>query len=140
MRHRHGYFLEANRTFRIWQAMKARCDNKNNTNYVYYGGRGVSYCENWRTFSSFLDDMGECPEGMELDRIDNNNGYYKENCRWVTRAEQVQNSGAAKLDAEKVAHIRKEYANSKRVVGALAKQFGVTKQTIYDVVRLKSWS
>ncbi len=71
--------------------MKQRCTNPNHRAYKDYGGRGITVCEQWLQFHYFLRDMGERPEGTTLDRIDNDKGYYKENCRWATGYEQGWN-------------------------------------------------
>lgn len=72
--------------------MKKRCDDKKSPAYKFYGLKGISYQENWSNFENFLKDMGEKPEGKSLDRIDNNAGYSKKNCRWATWEEQSRNT------------------------------------------------
>lgn len=78
-------------TYSSWSSMKKRCSNINNKDYHRYGGSGITFNEEWSVFSNFLRDMGEKPEGYELDRIDGTKGYYKENCRWATRQQQNDN-------------------------------------------------
>jgi len=70
--------------YTIWLNMVARCTNPNNDHYHRYGGRGITVCERWLEFENFYADMGDCPSGLELDREENNEGYCKSNCRWVT--------------------------------------------------------
>lgn len=78
--------------YRIWNAMKQRCNNANDKNFKDYGGRGIFVCDAWNDFSSFIADMGRRPaKHLTIDRIDNDDGYYKENCRWATRKTQRAN-------------------------------------------------
>ena len=74
-----------------WAAMKERCCNKNCKSYYNYGGRGITVCPEWLEFENFYKDMGDMPEGLTLDRIDNNGDYNKDNCKWSTKKEQQNN-------------------------------------------------
>lgn len=77
--------------------MKRRCENPNVPEFKNYGGRGITLCDRWRDFANFLADMGPCPKGMSLDRIDNDGPYGPENCRWATRVQQARNMRGNRL-------------------------------------------
>jgi len=78
--------------YNVWNSMRTRCYNKKDKGYKNYGGRGIRVCKSWKnSFKSFYSDMGDCPAGLSLDRIDNNKDYCKENCKWSTRSEQMRN-------------------------------------------------
>jgi len=78
-------------THKCWRNMVMRCTNPSNKAYSHYGGRGISVCESWLTFENFLADMGPKPDGMTLDRINNNADYEPSNCKWATVKDQVRN-------------------------------------------------
>lgn len=90
----HG--MSRSRTYRIWSGMKMRGQGRG-TGGAHYAARGITVCERWLDFPAFLQDMGEAPDGMEIDRIDNDRGYEPGNCRWTDRQTQVRNSAHAKF-------------------------------------------
>jgi hypothetical protein len=79
-------------TYQTWDNMIQRCTNPNREEYPYYGGRGIAVCERWKTFANFLADMGERPDGTEIERERNEEGYLPGNCVWATRAGQMLNT------------------------------------------------
>lgn len=79
---------------RVWTGIKGRCNNPNNTAYGNYGGRGITVCLEWlhdyAAFRAWALDSGY-ERHLDIDRIDNDSSYSPENCRWVTRSENLRN-------------------------------------------------
>lgn len=89
-RTKHG--MATTSEYKNHNAMKSRCNNPMNTRYSDYGGRGIKYDAKWETFEGFWEDMGDSySPGLELDRIDVNGDYCKENCRWANKSLQSFN-------------------------------------------------
>jgi len=80
----HGMYKS--KIYKRWNTMISRC------NKPHYKKRAITVCERWKVFENFYEDMGDVPDNLTLDRIDNNKGYYKENCRWTTAKVQMNNT------------------------------------------------
>jgi hypothetical protein len=92
---KHGYSYDS--IYKIWSDMKRRCLNSNCKAYKNYGGRGIKVCDRWlESFNNFLEDMGERPEGLSIDRINNDGNYEPSNCKWATNKEQINNRRTSK--------------------------------------------
>ena len=88
---KHG--LRSHRLYSTWNSMMARCYNINKNSYINYGSKGITVCERWHNVANFIEDMFPSFEkGLTLDRIDVHGNYEPENCRWVTRNIQSQNT------------------------------------------------
>jgi hypothetical protein len=91
----HG--LSKTRTYRIWNGMGMRCSPKaNGSARKNYYEKGIRVCQEWESFENFYADMGECPEGYTLGRIDGNKGYELNNCRYETYKQQANNTSKNK--------------------------------------------
>jgi hypothetical protein len=109
---KHGMSRSA--TYTAWCNMISRCRDSKNPAFKNYGGRGIKVCDRWMKFTNFLDDMGEKPKGLSLDRIDNQRGYFPDNCRWVEWKHQMRNrrcKGVHKQGSSWIAKIVRNYKN-----------------------------
>lgn len=87
---KHG--LSTSNEYTIWWDIKRRCEDTSRKYYSRYGGRGITICERWQSFENFVEDMGMRPSKKHsIDRIDNDKGYCKENCRWTDSVTQANN-------------------------------------------------
>lgn len=77
--------------------MLVRCLNPEHVTYHNYGGRGITVDPKWLEYEGFVEDMGERPDGFELDRTDNDGNYCKENCQWVTRTDNLRNTSVNRV-------------------------------------------
>lgn len=126
------------RAYRIWSGMIQRCTNQDRPSFKYYGARGIGVCETWLKFETFFEDMGDPPDGLTLERVDNNAGYSKTNCVWADNATQSRNSRNTKLDVPQVAQIKAKLPNSTKA--SLAREFCVSESLIRAIAQGTVWS
>jgi len=109
--------------YSTWENMKQRCNNTKCISYHNYGGRGITVCDRWNAFQNFIEDMGPKPtHNSSIDRINNNLGYTKENCRWSTPIQQARNTRNT---------IYIEYQNKRYTLAELAEILQVPRGTLY---------
>jgi hypothetical protein len=128
VKHGHANRGRLSRTYRAWNSMRARCQIPSATGFDRYGAAGVTVCDRWQSFESFLADMGECPPGLSLDRERNAEGYKPGNCRWATRTTQNQN----RTNAHWI-----EFGGECLSVTQWAQRIGINKASLYE--RLEKW-
>jgi hypothetical protein len=119
--------------------MMSDCYNPNSKSFQNYGGRGILVCERWQEFPNFFSDMGERPSAKHsLGRIDNDQGYSPENCRWETMTEQSRNRRSTRLTLAMAREIRMQYRRgySSKELGI---EFNVSRQSIADIVFGRTW-
>ena len=123
----------------IWLQMRRRCLSPSHKQFKDWGGRGITICRRWDSFTHFLDDMGRRPANKEsIERINNSKGYSPSNCKWGTRLEQNRNSRKAKLTLAKAKRIR--VLNAAGVsYRLLAQRYNVSEFCIYSVVHNMVW-
>lgn len=129
----HGGFKDYSSEHSSWRSMRQRCKNPNNTHYARYGGRGITIDPAWESFSEFLKDMGPKPQkNLELERINNEGNYCKENCRWATRKEQTRNRGGARATRLYT------FEGKTMCIADWAKEIGITPQSLQKRLN-KGW-
>ena len=136
-RFRHGHASDADhgqrhsREYRAWSQAKVRCYNPRRALYPNYGGRGIFMAKVWLDdFAAFLRDMGSCPPGHSLDRINNDGPYSPDNCRWATSTEQNRNSRHTKFLT---------IGNETKCLSEWADLLGLNRHTVYTRVQ-RGWS
>jgi hypothetical protein len=141
---KHGFAIrdKSNRRETIylsWVGMRQRCNNSNNPDYRYYGGRGIRHCKRWNTFDGFFKDMGKAYYQFKkqygeatLDRVDVNKDYSPSNCKWSTRREQSNNRNYNRL----ITYKGKKQSAGKWVVEL---SLPITARNLYKRIFTRGW-
>lgn len=111
--------------------MKQRCKNQNNPDYHYYNNKKITICKRWLKFENFLKDVGEIPEGLTLDRTNNNKGYSPKNYRLVTQKQQNRN---------KENNLFFTYNNKTKLLIDWAKEYNINYNTLHSRIFKLKWS
>ena len=120
---KHGQ--KGTRLYDIWRGMKGRCYKPNHKYYARYGGRGITVCEEWKNSSKAFFEWAMAngyEEHLTLDRIDNDKGYYPDNCQWSTKTEQNNNRCSNTII---------EINGKTQTLAQWATETGISYQTIY---------
>lgn len=124
--YRHG--MSSHPLYYVYNGMKERCYNPETEYWHHYGGRGITVCQRWlEGFQYFYEDMGDRPDGYQLDRIDNNGPYCKENCRWVSSRENCSNTRR---------NVKFKYDGELLTISEIARRSGIHLETLRS--RLKA--
>jgi len=116
--------------YNAWTGAKQRCFNKKDPSYKNYGGRGITMCSRWANdYTKFLKDMGRCPDGYTLDRIDNDGNYEPDNCRWASRKTQSQNTRTNRYI---------EYDGKRMVLAGWASKIGIRPNDLHQKLKTMS--
>jgi hypothetical protein len=129
LRHGHQVDRKESRTLKSYRHAKSRCENVNDPKFPIYGGRGIKMCQQWAVdFTTFLADMGECPPGKTLDRVDVNGHYEPRNCRWATSMQQART---------RTDNVLVEHEGQTMVLKDYARLMGVSYKALHHRFRTK---
>lgn len=135
----HG--MSQSRLYTIWKNMKQRCYNPKRNRYQWYGGKGVTVCDEWHSFLPFMDwalDNGY-EEGLVLDRESSDGNYEPSNCKWVTTNENSRKAVLERTGKEVMGNINITYSGRTQKISEWAEEVDMKYMTLYRRL-LKGWT
>lgn len=134
--------IKSKRLYECWVNMKTRCGNKNNAKWPRYGGRGISVCDEWKSFLPFQTWAYEngYDEALTIDRIDNDGNYEPENCQWLSIKDNCRKTSRTKITTQIAWSIREISKAGGRTDAEVANMFGCHYKTVYNVRNGIQWS
>jgi hypothetical protein len=120
-----------NPLYTVWKGMHERCYNPADKRYAIYGGRGIRVCNRWHDIHAFIEDMQEgYRKNLQINRIDNDSGYFKGNCHWATRIEQAYNKSNT---------VRITFNGQSRSIRQWSIHLGINYGTLIERIRVLNW-
>jgi hypothetical protein len=118
------------RSYRIWRSLLKRCYKPDSPYYARYGERGIEVDPRWFTYEGFYADMGDCPEGMSLERLHNDRNYWRGNCVWATQTTQMRNTSVNRLIT---------WQGRTKCVAEWAELYNITQSLLWQRVYRLGW-
>lgn len=114
--------------YKTWLNIKNRCNNPNNSHYIYYGKKGIKLCSEWNNFESFYNwaYTNGYSSGLSIERIDNSKNYCPENCKWIPIEEQSKN---------RTSNYQIEFEGIVRTVAEISRLTGIKVSTLYSRIQ-----
>lgn len=125
----HG--MKGSREYRIWSGMLSRCRAEDSDHKTRYFDRGISVCDRWLKFEAFFEDMGFCPPGGTIDRINNDAGYSPSNCRWADVKTQQNNRST---------NVLIQHNGRTMTISQWADELAMPYEKLYRRIRILNWS
>lgn len=126
--------------YKVWHSMIARCTDPYHQSFRYYIDKGITVCVEWKNYENFIKDMFSTWEPtLTLDRIDNNKGYYKDNCRFISHKENNRNRSYCKMTIVSANELRSKYKSGGISQGELARLYGISQTMVSNILLGRAW-
>ena len=142
LKYKDGLKAENLKLYQIWASMRKRCNKEKDKAFSNYGARGISVCDEWNnSFKSFYDwsiSNGYIEGILSIDRRDNNGNYCPENCRWVNKSTQTQNTRRS-IGIIKANLIKQDFKSGAYTDLQIAHKYGTSRATVQRIKYKKTY-